>query len=231
MILAFFAFQQVKAQTATKILSIDSISQLEPIIMNDTVDFLVLVSINDTSFVNNDTITGDLFYYYQTDSMINAGAPPRIFNQYIANETISGSFFDTISIDIFQNEIRTSPPVNLIILWPAIITTNPEVIDSTQIELEVYFEGYLHTPHANDNDEYKVIFPIPASQYIYVRPEEIQFIRQIHLLTVDGKIVGTKQAEEISSGLISIDHLPTGTYFVQIEYRNGEIIQSKMIKN
>jgi len=231
MLLAFFAFQQTNAQTGTKILSIDSIAQLEPIIINDSTDFVVLVSVNDTSFINNDTISGDLFYYYRTDSMLNAGFLPRIINNDPSNITIFGNILDTVSIDIRPDEIRTSPPVNLIILWPAIITTNPEVIDSTQIDISVTFEGYIGIPSITNKDKSNIIFPVPANQFIYIQPTEINLIKEVHLLTVDGKLISTKFAEEISSGFIQIDHLPGGTYLIEINYLNGETIRTKVIKN
>ncbi len=231
MILAFFAFQIANAQTGTKILSIDSIYQLEPIIINDTTDFVVQVSVNDTSLINNDTITGDLFYYYQTDSMDSAGVLPRIINNDLSNITINGSIFDTVSIDIRPEEIRTSPPVNLIILWPAIVTSNPEVIDTTQIQILVNFEGYLNINPIIKKDGYKIIFPVPASQYIYIQPAEINLIQSIQILTIDGKLVYIKTRDEISSGFINIDNIPNGSYLIDILYENGELVRTKIIKN
>jgi hypothetical protein len=230
LIFAFFAFNQVNAQIGTKILYIDSVNQMEPIIMFDTTDFAVHVVIDDTSFVNNDSISGDLFYYYLTDSMMNAGAPPRAINDDTNSITINGAILDTVHVDIRPDEVRTTP-VNLIILWPALHGpfTN-ELTDTDSVAIYVGFDGYAGLPPMPEQHKHHVIFPCPAIQYLFIRQEELHLIRQIRILSMDGRVIASYESNEFSSGFINVDTLPAGNYFVEINYSDKEAVRTKIQK-
>ncbi len=228
-ILAFLAFSQVKAQS-TLIVYIDSIYQLEPIIMNDSTDFFVNVVVDDTSFVGADSIYGNLVYYYWTDSMINAATPPRVIDNDTSSYWLVGSFGDIVSVDIRPDEIRTEP-VNLIILWPAIFESWPIPITSDSIEIMVGFDGYLQLPDIPGAKKNNLLFPVPAMQYIYIRPEEVDQIRQINILTLEGKQVSTFEYLEFKSGFINVDSLSNGNYLVELNYKDGRTTRTRIIKN
>lgn len=226
-LLAFFVFNKASAQIGTKIVTIDSISAQEPIVMFDTTNFFVLVTVNDTSFVNQDSIFGDLFYYYLTDSMDSAGVPPRLINNDTINQWYVGTFSDILSIDIRPDEIRTTP-VNLIVVWPAMI--NPEVADTDSIVIQIGFDGFLGITPTPDHPRGNIVYPCPAMQYIYIRPEEISLIKEIHILSMEGKTINSFESEEFTSGFINIDSLALGTYLVELEYFDSKIIRTKIIK-
>ena len=232
LLLAFFAFNNANAQLPTKLLFIDSINQLEPIIMFDSTDFYVHVVVDDTSFVNNDSIFGNLIYYYLTDSMDTAGASPRIIDNDPSNIWIAGSIGDIVSVDIRPDEIRTSPPINLIILWPAMVQPGmTEVSDSDSVAVNVTFEGYLSLPPTPGIQKGTILFPTPALQVLYIKPEEIDLIQRINILTMEGKLINTYEYLEYKSGFINIDTVPRGSYLVELNYKNGEVIRTKIIKH
>lgn len=227
-LLAFFTFMGMNAQTGTKTLSIiANIIQLEPIIMNDTTDFFVQVSVNDASVLNQDSIYGDLFYYYLTDSMISASVNARIINDDSNDIYINPTIADTVHIDIRPDEIKTTP-VNLIILWPAMI--NPEVADTDSSTIVVGFDGYLSLPSITGIGQKNLIFPCPAIQYIYIRQEELSLIKQIRILSIEGKTINQYDKHEFSSGFINIDYLATGPYFVELNYYNNNVVRTKILK-
>jgi hypothetical protein len=227
-LLAFFAFGKMYSQTG-KVLYMDSLVQQEPIIMFDTTDFAARVWVDDTTALNQDSIFGDLFYWYLTDSMLAAGAPARAINNDTTNIWIIHYIIDIISVDIRPDEIKTTP-VNLIILWPAMITSTPQVADSDSVAIYVQFEGYIGIPEIPDVPQSHLLFPTPALQYIYIRPEELPLIQYIHLLTIDGKMVSQYQAEEFSSGLINLDQLANGNYLVEVQYYSGKTVRTKILK-
>jgi hypothetical protein len=229
LVFAFFAFNTIQAQPGGKVMKIDSIVQLEPIVMLDYTDFAVTISVYDSTLLTPDSIFGDLFYYYLTDSMISAGTPPRVINELVNNIWVYGTVTDTVPIDIQPGEIRTSPPVNLIILWPAI--TSPDLADSIPDSTYANFDGYIGIPTIPDPKKLSVIFPIPAMQYMYIKPEEIELIKHINILSIEGKLISTHEYLEYKSGFISIDTMPAGTYLVELNYKNGEVIRTKIIKH
>jgi hypothetical protein len=225
LVLAFFAFTTLQAQ-ASKTLKIDSIHVMGPILIGGSTDLEVRVRVTNLLSLP-DTVTGDIFYYYQTDSMQNAGAPPRIFLQDSVFETIPDGMLDTVTIDIQPNELRTNP-VNLIILWPALI--GPETIDSVSDSILVYVNGYASTPTLPAFDNPTVLFPCPALQYIYIRPEELSYIRHIQILTMDGKIIATYNPYEFSHGMINLDALDAGYYMVTLTY-DKKTVRTKILKH
>lgn len=218
-------FQKVIAQPRT--LSISSIVQLEPIIINDTTDFKLVLGVHHSITLAPDSIFGDIFYYYQTDSMINASAPPRIINNEVNNEWISDQEIDTISIDIRPEEIRTDP-VNLIVVWPAI--NNPNVSDSSGIAYQVFAEGYLGEPGLNMPPETNIIFPCPAIQFMYIKPSEMKQIRQIDITGTNGSIIASYVCQEFNGGYINLEGLPPGTYVVTLYYFDKRVVQTRLLK-
>jgi hypothetical protein len=226
-IFTLFTWATVRCQVFTSTLSITSITQLEPIIMFDSTDFSINLTATDSIGGGPDTILGDLLYYYLTDSMINAGAPARVINESPANVLIGFTFTDTLTIDIRPDEIRTTP-VNLIILWPAIL--NPAVADSVSDTILVQLDGFLGLKPDPVIENRQIIFPSPALQYIYIRPEELGYIKEIEIFTLQGQLISHHAAEEFRSGLIDLSHLASGNYLVKIHYVNQPPQQTKIQK-
>ncbi len=225
MILAFLSFGKMQAQV-TKTLQIDSINVLDPIIIGSNTNFEVRVRVTNL-LMQPDSILGDLFYYYLTDSMDSLGTPPRIFSQDSVNEMVVDGMLDTITIDIQPNEIRTTP-VNLIILWPALVGVEP--VDSVCDSIFVFGDGYIGIPNLPEGNKHNIIFPCPALQYVYIKPEELSLIKQINILTMEGKILNQYSIPEFSSGFINLDHLANGNYLIELQYFNNHTFQTKIIK-
>ena len=224
--LTFVSANSIQAQ---KTLSLDNITALEPIIINDTTNFQVSVGvINGASLP--DTVTGDIFYWYLTDSMIMSSQPARKLEQDFVSELVPDGFIDTIHIDIQPNEIRTTP-VNLIILWPAMIDSS--VSDTHSISMYVLPVGFLHVqtginpPYSNTQN---LIFPCPTLQYIYIRHEELSSINKIIIYSMDGQAIATYENDEFKNGMINLENFVIGNYLVELIYYNNEIVKTKILK-
>jgi len=213
---------------STKILSIDSIQVMDPVIMNGITNFSVSVRVDDTSAANNDFTTGILFYYYLTDSMIDAGVPPRIIAPNSNAVFINPIIVDTVPIDILPDEIKTDP-VNLIILWPAISGFNTEVVDTDSAFIHVTVNGFLNTyQHASKKQE--LYYPLPAMQVLYIRPDELALIERIRIYSLNGNVIKDYSKEEFKSGQLDLYELSSGTYLVETEYTSGYKLNKKIIK-
>jgi hypothetical protein len=208
-------------------LSISFISQLEPLIINDTTDFKLTLGVHHSITSVPDSIFGDIFYYYQTDSMIATSTPPRIINNVVNNIWVHDGEIDTISIDIRPEEIRTDP-INLIVVWPAM--SNPNIEDSSGIAYQVFSEGFMGEPGMNMSSETNIIFPCPAIQFMHIKPSEMNQIRQIDITGVNGSTIASYVCQEFNGGYINLEGLPPGTYVVTLYYFDKRVIQTRMLK-
>jgi hypothetical protein len=216
------------AFTQPRTLSISSIVQLEPILINDTTDFRLVLGVHHSVTMVPDSIMGDLFYYYQTDSMINSSTPPRVIDNSFGNQWIVDQQVDTLSIDIRPEEIRTGP-INLIVVWPAM--HNPNVSDSSGIAYYTYSNGYMgEEGMMNIPPKSNIIFPCPAFQFMYIKTSEMPQIRQIDILGINGSIIATYTPQEFNGGYIYLKDLPPGTYVVNIYYFDKRVVQTRLLK-
>lgn len=199
---------------AQKTLSLENITPLEPIIINDITDFQVTVGVVDGLSMPT-SVTGDIYYWFLTDSMILAGAPARILEQDFVSELVADGFIDIVPIDIQPNEWRTQP-ANLIILWPAMIDSS--VADTHSLSLYLYPEGFLNISSTNNNTKGNQLFPSPVIQLVYIKPEELKQIQKILFYGMDGTIKATYEYGEFSTGCINLDTFPAGTYLTELIY-------------
>lgn len=231
-IIFLFAFF-VKWQTSHAqlvFLSTESITPLEPILMNDTIDFQVQVGVTNFISLLPDIAIGNIFYWYRTDSMINSGQPARLVDFNLSVQLVSDGFLDTVPIEMKPNELRMggTNPVNLIILWPAMI--NPLVVDTTGGVTNIVVDGYLgDNPYPQQVGN--IIFPCPALQYIYIKHEEIIEIKQLSVISMDGQLIQTYENEEFKNGFINLENYATGNYVVRCTYYNGNVIQTQILKH
>ncbi len=227
-ILLFFTFSaKVQTSHAQLLLTLESIAPVEPVIMNDTCDFRVEVGVTDIILLIPGIAIGDLFYWYRTDSMISSGQPARILELDLNVEIVVDNYVDTVPVDIRPNEIRTGP-VNLIILWPAMI--NPLVWDTTGGTCFVTVEGFLGNDGNYPKQVGNVIFPCPALQYINIRAEELDGIKEISIISMEGQTIQTYQHDEFKNGSINMECYAAGTYIVQLTYYNNEVSRTKIQK-
>lgn len=213
-------------QASTQVtLSLLNINITSPLVMYDTVDFEVSVGV--LNGLNPDTVTGDIFYYYLTDLMLLTLQPPRKFEEDFVSEMVPHGFVDTIPIDIQPSEIKTGP-VNLIILWPAMHV--PEVEDTNNLSILEYLIGFLDTPQEYPITKGNIVFPCPATQYLFIRHEEIELIKEVRIISMKGDLMAVHSHESIINGTILLDALPGGQYVVEIHYLNDQVIHQKIIK-
>lgn len=219
-----------KANSQLTILSIDSISALEPLVMNDTTDFYVELSVDDIGPLNVDSLLGNLYYLYWTDSMQSSLQPPRIIDLDLSVIWVPSFMADTVPIDIRPYEIRTEP-ANLIILWPAMI--NPLILDTNGISILIEHPDGIGTLNTEEflKKNPNVVFPCPALQFINIRSEEINLIKLIKVISLEGKVMNEYLPADFSDGMISVNHLPVGTYFIEVNYLDNKLIRTKILKN
>lgn len=206
-------------------LSLLNINITTPLIMYDTVDFAVSVGV--LNGLNPDTVTGDIFYYYLTDLMLATLQPPRKFEEDFVVEMVPHGFQDTIPIDIQPTEIKTTP-VNLIILWPAMHV--PEVEDTNSLSIFELLLGFLDAPQEYPMQHGNIVFPCPASQFLFVKENELELIREIRIMSMSGAMVRSYPKEEFSSGTIVLNELAAGQYLIEIHYEDQQVIRQKILK-
>ncbi len=212
---------KVNAQLTT-VLSIDFAAQVDSMEIGGITNFQVRVRVTG----NPDSLTGDIFYYYLTDSMQSVFAPPRVFLQDTVNELVTDLFLDTIPIDIQPNEIRTGP-MNYIIIWPAM---NVAVADTDSIVIQANCIGFIGLEPPITETKSNILFPCPALQYLYLRQEEIELISHIKMIGMKGETVDDIYPNRFSNGWVNIDQLKTGNYTALISYKNGSTVSMRFIK-
>ena len=221
-----FLISTVRSQ---KIVTVDFciIDPDTPVMLNDTTLFYVYVTVDDTSATDDNTLYGDLYYWYQTDSMLSAGIPPGFINILPDNEFIPiGGKLDTISIAFQAHEIRPGP-VNVICIWAAMQL--PEIEDTIPC---CNMFGFITGVETNEflNKKYNVVFPNPVGQYLHIVEEEINQVSYINFYTIGGKMIRQLRSEEFTQGIISLETLEPGYYLVELYYQNGTITRSKILK-
>lgn len=75
------------------------------------------------------------------------------------------------------------------------------------------------------------IYPNPASSTLHVDLSEVtQFPLRLSIVDIEGNIVSKNKEYSSSSLDLDIGNLATGTYFLQIEYKNGIVDRQKFVK-
>jgi hypothetical protein len=210
---------------ATTTLSIDSFSILNTFVYGDTAYVGVQVRVLD-GFMS-DTLVGDIYYYYLTDSMISAGDSAQIIELDGIIQSVADPFWDVVHIPINTGEMKTGP-LNLIVVWPAMM--DPAVLDtdSVVINLILGHDVGIEPEYVPTNEN--ILYPSPAMHYIFIKPEEIDLIQQMIILNMQGQTVETIPGEKLSYGWISIDHLSSGAYLAILKYKDGKMIKKKILK-
>lgn len=219
-------FLGINFSQAQKTLSLENITPLEPILINDVVDFQVVIGVVDGLSMPT-SVTGDIYYWFLTDSMILSGAQARILEQDFVSELVSDGFVDVVPIDIQPDEWRTQP-ANLIILWPAMLDSS--VADTHSLSLYVLPDGFLNTPPNYTNTQRNQLFPSPVIQLVYIKPEELKQIQKILFYGMDGSVKATYEYGEFSNGCINLDTFPAGTYLTELYYFDNRVIRTKIQK-
>ncbi len=83
----------------------------------------------------------------------------------------------------------------------------------------------------NDNKLGLELFPNPASDEIFLRPNEsTEIIRIVEIVTIEGKVVLQKLLSDTTSNtVINVKNLPAGIYFVQVHTSHNSYLK-KLVK-
>ena len=113
-------------------------------------------------------------------------------------------------------------------------TTKP--IDS--IPMNLFVSKYIPSSNNNDCDlfvglteNFEVDFtisPNPTKDFVNLNVENPSQIQRINLYSIKGKLIFSKNK---SVNRVSLGNEPNGVYFIQVDFRNGERLSKKIVKN
>jgi glucose/arabinose dehydrogenase len=73
------------------------------------------------------------------------------------------------------------------------------------------------------------LYPNPASDFFTIKNTNQLSLKQVLIYDITGKIVKTQPLENVESTTISTSNLTAGMYFVTVEERNGNRLQTKLL--
>jgi hypothetical protein len=222
-----FSFTETHAQ---RVFTIDYCHLEEdnpPYSFGDTISLWVHFFVSDTSGADTSAF-GDLYFWWQTDSMVAAGVPPRLINITPAYEFIPvGGVLDTVPIDLRPEEWRIiTGPVNVYCVWAAMYI--PDMEDSIPC-CNAYGLTILGDENQVDNTSIN-LFPNPTTQFMIIQGDQISSIKEMTIISIEGKIAGLKTYEEIKTGRIDLEFLQPGIYFVELKMLDNSIVRKKIQK-
>lgn len=197
-----------------------------PYSFGDTISLFVHFFVSDTS--GSDTSAfGDLYFWWQTDTMAAAGVPPRLINITPAYEYIPvGGVLDTVPIDLRPEEWRINGPVNVYCVWAAMYI--PDLEDSIPC-CNSYGLTILGDENQFENTPIH-LYPNPTTQFMMIQSDQINSIKEINFISIEGKIAGLKTHDEIMTGRIDLEFLQPGIYFVELKMLDNSIVRKKIQK-
>ena len=210
-----------------------------PLVAFDTTAIIVHVKVSHCD-VNADTsgFTANLLYHYQSDKMggISSTWTETIDNDPVAEFMPPGGKFDTLYFYCDTAKFRTTGtnPVNVIIIWPSLLSPVVSLCDSDEYVLwEI--PGYTGLEE-NMLDFGSTVFPNPASgtQVAYINSKYTQQIESITIYNAIGQVMNTKEFADGESSLgyvLPTDDLRAGIYHIHILYKDKKREVVKFIKN
>lgn len=197
-----------------------------PFTFYDTIPIMVHVKVENGGGIDT-SANGDLYYWFQTDSMVSAGMPPRLINTDLSLEYLPpGGKFDTIPVDLRPEEWRTGPtsPVNVWCVWAGMYI--PDIIDS--IPCCGNFGSAILGNEVHGNQTYFNAYPNPTNQMLFISTGQTNTISDIKIMTIEGKTVDRKV--EMKSNAIDVQYLNEGIYILEIKFTDGSITRRKIQK-
>jgi hypothetical protein len=209
-------------------------------VLGSTVDIYVHVKVKSCATNADTTIWGNIYYWYQTDSMDNA--TPEVYNWIDSDAAIeeipSGGLLDTIPFYCDSSELRISAtnPVNVIIIWPAFFSPTAPVCDSSQTNIYVtpyYPIGLEEEPIQKFGS---TAFPNPANamQVVFINSKYSKDISSISIMNSLGQMMSIKEfseGEDSKGYVLPTEILQAGIYHVHILYKDRKREVVKFIKN
>jgi hypothetical protein len=190
---------------------------------------------------NNDTsVTGNLVYWYRTDSMWNSFQGPKMIDDNPAYEFVDGGgLVDTIPFYCDSAELRSSDtgPANVIIIWPSIHSPSIELCDSG-----FYLFPSVDVASTSGIEEEgpqkfgSTVFPNPAGsmQIVLIHSKHSDEIEKVIVTNTMGNIISSKEFNEHESShgyVVPTEDLRQGIYHIHIFYKDKKTEVVKFIKN
>lgn len=152
--------------------------------------------------------TGNIVFYYQTDSMANLGIA-RDTLLLIPNDTIYNNSQGTVfNVPVTPNPSRFRVGGNVIIVWPTRIdsTVKPPA-DSLIINITI---GPNSLPQLSDNHNVK-LYPNPATESLYINFQLQETGKYYEVYDINGRIIYQGIFRDGQS-FINVEHLNSGMY-------------------
>lgn len=220
LILVVLTFRPGITATAQNSFSFDSVAPVSFITdFNDSISFTgELLYYNDTLGVPIPYV-GNVHFYMLSDSMINAGQPPVVFDSLVNASVPAGGLLVSLTMGIDTAYFRSGP--NVIIVWPGY--NDVLARDSTQIAVEV--TGYLGLDNSAGHGV--ILYPNPAAQQICIAGLT-DFPVRIRITTLSGTVV---HEQMISNNIpVPVEQLPPGMYIAQLLLPDGAVKKFRLIK-
>ena len=179
---------------------------------------------------------GNIRYWVQSDSMLDISAPPKLIDPSPDIENIPATGrFDTLYLPVDSILLRTGP-VNVIIIWPSIVSAQFLLSDSGFQFMNEYIYTDVGLPLEPPGEYGSTIFPNPAMaiQLVYVNNKYSHGMEYVSITNSMGQVMSAKtfsSSEADKTYLLPTDDLRPGIYYVHVFYvdKKNEVI--KFIKN
>ncbi len=133
------------------------------------------------------------------------------------------------SISLFRSGYIFSPVYfedgdNIVVVWPAARQTP---IQTDSLSFTLFFVSLVANV-SNIQDEPLILFPNPATKYIYFRGIEEIAIKQVRIYDIYGKIIYSNSSFQ---RYMSIEKWKPGLYFINLEKEDGSVQVISLQKN
>ena len=151
------------------------------------------------------------------------------YNTYFIYRSVNNGIFDLLATipasQLSFNDISANVELNEYLYFVAILLPNCD-FNRTENLIRSNTKRLMH----NGSTELSVlptqiIFPNPASEWLYFENNTDEAIEKIRMFDKSGKCIS-----EYSFFPISVTSLSEGIYYVEIVFQNGEILRKKMVK-
>lgn len=204
-----FGCQFALAQTVIFDVTFDSSTVANPNIVNFGDNITYSFSVTN---IGNTQFSGDMLIMRRVDSV----------QVYPIDTLVGVTLGVNATIPVIVNDSIFSPRygggINILVIWPT--ATMPGVAVSTldTVNSEIYVDPFTQI---DGGISYKpaTIYPNPAQHTLnLLLPDPVRTPERFSIINVQGQIVREMEATSLQ---MDVSELPSGMYFLQIEYQEG----------
>lgn len=209
-------------------------------VIGDTAIITVHLKFKSASTNADTPVFGNIFYRYQTDSMIALNGymnqVETIENNNPGWEIVPiGGTFDTINFPCLPGQLRTGP-VNVIIIWPSLFNPATPMTDSLEYAIPNVYVALSGLGNEYVEELGSTVYPnpAPAMQLVFINSKYSQAISRISILNAMGQVLNGKEfmdGEDSKGYVLPTDELRPGIYHIHIFYKDKKSEVVKFIKN